>query len=325
MPRHYTAELGTALAGRYLVEGHIGKGGMATVYRARDLKHDRDVALKVLNPELGAMLGAERFLTEIKVTATLQHPNLLTLIDSGEANGLLYYVMPLLEGETLRARLQREGPLSVDESVRIAIGIANALAYAHARGVIHRDLKPENIILQHGQPIVVDFGIALALRNAGGTRLTHTGMSIGTPQYMSPEQAAGEREIDGRADIYALGTLLFEMLAGEVPHAGPTAQAVIAKVMTTEARMVTTVRPSVPDRVSAVIHKALSRSPDDRYASADDFVHALAPRTIGETMSPLTTSMPVAPVMSGHSTPTLAGVAIAAAAVGFALGWMLKG
>ena len=172
---------------------------------------------------------------------------------------------------------------------------------------------------------MVDFGIALALRNAGGTRLTHTGMSIGTPQYMSPEQAAGEREIDGRADIYALGTLLFEMLAGEVPHAGPTAQAVIAKVMTTEARMVTTVRPSVPDRVSAVIHKALSRSPDDRYASADDFVHALAPRTIGETMSPLTTSMPVAPVMSGHSTPTLAGVAIAAAAVGFALGWMLKG
>jgi serine/threonine-protein kinase len=324
MARSYTAELGTALAGRYLVEGHVGKGGMATVYNARDLKHDRSVALKVLNPELGAMLGAERFLTEIKVTATLQHPNLLTLIDSGEANGLLYYVMPLLDGETLRARLKREGQLSVDEAVRIAIGIGNALAYAHARGVIHRDLKPENIILQHGQPIVVDFGIALALRKAGGTRLTQTGMSIGTPQYMSPEQAAGEKEIDGRADIYALGTLLFEMLAGEVPHAGPTAQAVIAKVMTTEARVITTVRPSVPTRVSEVIRKALSRAPEDRFATADEFVHALEPRTTGETMSPLTTTMPAAPVVSGHSTAVLAGVAAASAAIGFALGWLLK-
>jgi serine/threonine-protein kinase len=327
MPRSHTAELGTALAGRYLVEGHIGKGGMATVYNARDLKHDRPVALKVLNPELGAVLGAERFLTEIKVTATLQHPNLLTLIDSGEANGLLYYVMPLLDGETLRARLKREGQLGVDEAVRIAIGIGNALAYAHERGVIHRDLKPENIILQHGQPVVVDFGIALALRKAGGTRLTQTGMSIGTPQYMSPEQAAGEREIDGRADIYALGTLLFEMLAGEVPHAGPTAQAVIAKVMTTEARVITTVRPSVPARVADAIRKALSRAPEDRYATADEFVHALEPRTTGETLAPLTATMPAAAAPSapsGHSTATLAGVAAAAAAAGFALGWILK-
>jgi serine/threonine-protein kinase len=211
----------------------------------------------------------------------------------------------------------------VDEAVRIAVGIGIALAYAHARGVIHRDLKPENIMLQHGQPVVVDFGIALALRKAGGTRLTQTGMSIGTPQYMSPEQAAGEKEIDGRADIYALGTLLFEMLTGEVPHAGPTAQAVIAKVMTTEARVVTSVRPSVPNRVAEVIRKSLSRAPEERYATADEFVQALEPRTTGETMAPLTTTMPVAaaPVApSGHSTATLAGVAVAAALLGFVVG-----
>jgi tRNA A-37 threonylcarbamoyl transferase component Bud32 len=229
MPRSYTAELGTALAGRYLIEEHLGKGGMATVYKARDLKHERSVALKVLNPELGVMLGAERFLTEIKVTATLQHPNLLTLIDSGEANGLLYYVMPLLEGETLRARMTREGQLPVAEAVRITVGIGQALAYAHARGIIHRDLKPENIMLQFGQPIVVDFGVALAMRNAGGARMTQTGMSIGTPQYMSPEQASGDKQIDARADQFALATVLYEMLVGEAPHRAPTAQGVIAR------------------------------------------------------------------------------------------------
>jgi serine/threonine-protein kinase len=324
MPRSFTAELGTALAGRYLIEEHLGKGGMATVYRARDLKHDRYVALKVLNPELGAMLGAERFLAEIKVTATLQHPNLLTLFDSGEANGLLYYVMPLLDGETLRARLKREQQLAVDDAVRIAIGIANALAYAHARGVIHRDLKPENIILQHGQPIVVDFGIALALRMASGTRMTQTGMSIGTPQYMSPEQAAGEREIDERADIYALGTVLFEMLAGEVPHAGPTSQAVIAKVMTMEARTITSVRPSVPASVAEAIRCALSRAPDDRFATADALVAALSPRRPVEPAARVTTPMPVA-APSGHTTARLAGVAAGAALLGFAAGWLLRG
>ena len=188
--------LSSALADRYRIDRELGRGGMATVYLARDLKHDRHVALKVLDPELGAVLGAERFLSEIRVTANLQHPNLLPLFDSGEADGLLYYVMPFVEGETLRARLDREKQLPVDEAVRIAVAVANALDYAHARGVIHRDLKPENILFRHGQPVVADFGIALAVSNAGGQRVTQTGLSLGTPQYMSPEQATGDRAID---------------------------------------------------------------------------------------------------------------------------------
>jgi eukaryotic-like serine/threonine-protein kinase len=339
MPRSHTAELGTALAGRYLIEERIGKGGMATVYRARDLKHDRFIALKVLNPELGAMLGAERFLTEIKVTATLQHPNLLTLIDSGEANGLLYYVMPLLDGETLRARIKREGQLALDDAVRIATGIAQALAYAHARGVIHRDLKPENIILQHGQPVVVDFGIALAMRKAGGARMTQTGMSLGTPQYMSPEQASGEKHIDGRADVYALGAVLFEMLAGEVPHAGPTAQSVIARVMTTEARPITNLRPSVPAHVADTIACALARVPEQRFASADAFAQALmtpsAMRSVAPSARPSAAppaaatsdalAAPTATAPARHSTSTLALVAAIAAAVGFVVGLLARG
>ena len=205
---------------------------MATVYLARDIKHQRLVALKVLDPELGAVLGAERFLSEIRVTANLQHPNLLPLFDSGDAKGLLYYVMPFVERETLRARLEREKQLPIDESVRIATAIASGLAYAHARGVIHRDLKPENILFQAGQPVVADFGIALAVSNAGGTRVTQTGLSLGTPQYMSPEQATGDRTIDARADIYALGAVTYEMLAGEPPFTGTTAQAIIARLMT---------------------------------------------------------------------------------------------
>jgi eukaryotic-like serine/threonine-protein kinase len=320
VPRTYTAELGTALAGRYLIEEQLGKGGMATVYKARDLKHDRAVALKVLNPELGAMLGAERFLTEIKVTATLQHPNLLTLFDSGEANGLLYYVMPMLDGETLRARIKREHQLPVDDAVRIAIGVANALAYAHARDVIHRDLKPENIILQHGQPIVVDFGIALAMRNAGGTRMTQTGMSIGTPQYMSPEQAAGEKHIDARADIYALGAVLFEMLAGEVPHAGPTAQAVIARVMSSEARAVTSVRPSVPAHVGNAVRIALARTPQERFATADAFIAALDTARTGPRAEPPADA--TSHTARGHSTTILAATAVGAALLGAIAGWL---
>jgi serine/threonine protein kinase len=197
--------LTAALADRYAIEREIGAGGMATVYLARDLKHERRVALKVLKPELGAVLGVERFLSEIKVTANLQHPNLLPLFDSGEANGLLFYVMPFVEGETLRARLEREKQLPVDEAVRFAVAIAGALEYAHQQGVYHRDLKPENILLQAGQPVVADFGIALAVTNAGGQRVTQTGLSLGTPQYMSPEQATGDRNVDGRTDIYRSG------------------------------------------------------------------------------------------------------------------------
>src|SRR5581483_1506522 len=180
----------------------------------------RRVALKVLDPELGAVLGGERFLSEIRVTANLQHPNLLPLFDSGEADGLLYYVMPFIEGESLRHRLEREKQLPVDEAVRIAVAVANALDYAHGHGVIHRDLKPENILLQHGQPVVADFGIALAVSNAGGARVTQTGLSLGTPQYMSPEQATGDRLVDARTDVYSMGAVLYEMLAGEAPHTG---------------------------------------------------------------------------------------------------------
>src|SRR5688500_587787 len=203
-PQDALQNLTSALSGRYAVDREIGAGGMATVYLARDVRHERKVALKVLRPELGAVLGVERFLAEIKVTANLQHPNLLPLFDSGEANGLLFSVMPFVEGETLRARLQRERQLPVDEAVRITLGIASALHYAHQHGVIHRDLKPENILLQAGQPVVADFGIALAVSNAGGTRVTQTGLSLGTPQYMSPEQATGDRGIEARAGIYSV-------------------------------------------------------------------------------------------------------------------------
>ena len=248
---------------------------MATVYLARDLKHQRRVALKLLNPELGAVLGPERFLSEIRVTANLQHPNLLALFDSGETNGLLYYVMPFVEGETLRQRLDREKQLPVDEAVRLAVAVASALEYAHQHGVIHRDLKPENILLQAGQPVIADFGIALAVSNAGGSRVTQTGLSLGTPQYMSPEQATGDRAIDARTDVYSLGAVLYEMLAGEPPHSGTSAQAIIAKLMTTTPPPVRTLRPAVPANVAMAVEKALAKLPADRFASAREFAEAL--------------------------------------------------
>ena len=238
--------MATALEGRYAVDREIGRGGMATVYLARDVRHNRKVALKVLNPELGAVLGVERFLAEIEVTANLQHPNLLPLFDSGEVNGLLFYVMPYVEGETLRARLEREKQLPVDEAVRIASAIAGALDYAHRHNVIHRDLKPENILMHEGQPLIADFGIALAVSNAGGSRITQTGLSLGTPQYMSPEQATGDRAIDGRTDIYSLGAMTYEMLVGDPPHAASTSQAIIAKVLTETPQRVRVGRPSTP-------------------------------------------------------------------------------
>ncbi len=269
-------QLNAALAGRYVVDREIGAGGMATVYLARDLKHDRNVALKVLLPELGAILGAERFQSEIEVTANLQHPNLLPLFDSGEANGLLFYVMPYVEGESLRARLDREKQLPISEALRIAGAVASALDYAHRHSVIHRDLKPENILLHDGQPLVADFGIALAVSNAGGQRVTQTGLSLGTPQYMSPEQATGDRAIDGRTDIYSLGAVTYEMLAGEPPHLGTTAQAIIAKVLTEAPRSVRLARPSVPEHVEAVLEKALEKLAADRWATAKEFGDALA-------------------------------------------------
>ncbi|MGQ0560879.1 MAG: protein kinase domain-containing protein, partial [Gemmatimonadota bacterium] len=269
-------ELNTALAGRYVIDREIGAGGMATVYLAEDLRHHRKVALKVLKPELAAVLGTERFLAEIDVTANLQHPHLLPLFDSGEASGALYYVMPFIAGETLRQRLERERQLPVDDAVRIAVAAASALDYAHRHGVVHRDLKPENVLLHDGQPLVSDFGIALAVSNAGGARITQTGLSLGTPQYMSPEQATGDRVIDARSDIYSLSAVLYEMLTGEPPHTGSTVQQIVARVLTEKPRSLRAMRDTVPAHVDAAVMCALAKLPADRFPSAHEFAEALS-------------------------------------------------
>jgi serine/threonine protein kinase len=273
------SRLKAALADRYAIERELGHGGMATVYLARDPKHDRPVALKVLRPELAAVLGAERFLREISLTAQLQHPHILTLIDSGEADGFLYYVMPYVEGESLRQRLEREGQLPLDEALRVTRAIASALDFAHGHGVIHRDIKPENIMLHEGEPMVADFGIALAVSTAGRERLTETGLSLGTPAYMSPEQASAEPRLDGRSDQYSLACVLYEMLAGEPPYTGPTAQAIIAKRLTEPIPHLGTVR-RVSPAVENAVTKALAKAPADRFATAGAFVAAL---TAGST------------------------------------------
>ena len=268
-------QLAAAIADRYRVERQVGAGGMATVFLAHDLKHERDVAIKVLHPDLGAALGAERFLAEIKTTAKLQHPHILPLLDSGSADGLLYYVMPYVRGETLRARLTQEGQLPVDEAVRIARETASALEHAHRQGIVHRDIKPENILLQDGVVLVADFGIALAVQTAGGARMTQTGLSLGTPQYMSPEQATGERIVDARSDVYALGAVTYEMLAGEPPFTGPSVQAVVARLMSDTPRSITAQRRAVPLHVEAAVMRALEKLPADRFAQAAAFASAL--------------------------------------------------
>src|SRR5205809_345259 len=270
------AALLATLAQHYTIEREAGVGGMATVYVARDLKHDRHVALKVLKPELAALLGIERFLSEIRVTAHLQHPHILPLFESGQAGGLNYYVMPHVEGESLRQRLEREKQLPVDTPIEITRAVASALDYAHRHGVIHRDIKPENILFQDEQAVVADFGIALALSAAGGSRLTETGLSLGTPQYMSPEQATGDRALDPRSDIYSPASVLYEMLAGEPPHTGPTVQSVIAKVLTDRPQPLRTLRDAVPRHVEAAVLKALAKVPADRFQTAAEFVDALA-------------------------------------------------
>ena len=316
------SQLAVALAGRYDIEREVGQGGMATVYLARDIRHERNVALKVLSPELGAVLGAERFLSEIRVTANLQHPNLLPLFDSGEANGLLFYVMPYVEGETLRARLDREKQLPIDEAIRLTTAIASALDYAHRHGVIHRDLKPENILLHEGQPLVADFGIALAVSNAGGQRVTQTGLSLGTPQYMSPEQATGDRSIDGRTDIYSLGAITYEMLAGEAPHLGNSAQAIIAKLMTEDPRPLTVLRRAVPAHVDAAVRCALEKLPADRFASGKEFADALGGR--GGTPSSVRYALAAGTTASRlrRAAPWIvAGIAVASAS----MAWMHAG
>jgi eukaryotic-like serine/threonine-protein kinase len=268
--------LAAALADRYRVERELGQGGMATVYLAEDLKHRRKVAVKVLKPELAAVLGAERFVQEITTTAALQHPHILPLFDSGEADGFLYYVMPFIDGETLRAKLDRETQLGVDEAVRMAMGVADALDYAHSCGVIHRDIKPENILLANGRPMVADFGIALAVSAAAGGRMTETGLSLGTPHYMSPEQATAEKEIGPRSDVYSLASVLYEMLAGQPPHMGGSAQQIIMKIITEQAAPVTQYRKSVPPHIAAALAQALEKLPADRFASARAFAEALA-------------------------------------------------
>jgi serine/threonine-protein kinase len=267
--------LSSALADRYRIERELGAGGMATVYLAEDLKHHRQVAIKVLKPELAAVLGADRFVQEIATTAALQHPNILPLFDSGTADGFLYYVMPYVEGETLRARLDRETQLGIDEAVKLTTEVADALNYAHRHGVIHRDIKPENILLHDGRPMVADFGIALAVSAAAGGRMTETGLSLGTPHYMSPEQATAEKEITARSDVYSLASVLYEMLAGDPPHTGASAQQIIMKIVTEDAAPVTRLRKSVPANVAGALAQALERLPADRFESAKAFADAL--------------------------------------------------
>jgi serine/threonine-protein kinase len=309
-----TTRLSAALADRYRLERELGQGGMATVYLAEDLRHGRQVAIKVLHPELSAVLGPDRFLAEIKLTAALQHPHILPLFDSGSADGLLFYVMPYVEGETLRTRLERERQLPIADAVRIATEVADALGYAHGRAVVHRDIKPENILLRDGHALVADFGIALAVKQAGGERMTQTGMSLGTPQYMAPEQAMGERNVDLRSDLYALAAVTYEMLAGEPPFTGPTAQAIVAKVMTEDPKPLGQVRRSVPEAVEDAVRTGLEKLPADRFATAGEFAAALAGAT-GATAAGMTRRVPATRRRSGSKLPLVA-VGAAALALG---------
>jgi len=276
MSEGHTERLETALAGRYKIERKLGEGGMATVYLAEDIKHKRKVAIKILRPELAAVIGAERFLAEITTTANLQHPHILPLFDSGEADGFLYYVMPFIDGETLGEKLKRERQLGVDEAVRITRDVADALHYAHQAGVIHRDIKPANILLNNGRPVVADFGIALAVSEAGGGRMTETGLSLGTPHYMSPEQASADRDLSARSDVYSLGCVLYEMIAGQPPHTGPSAQSILVRILTQTPTDLTELRHTVPTNVAAAVAKAIEKLPADRFDTASDFAAALA-------------------------------------------------
>jgi serine/threonine-protein kinase len=304
------ALLNAALQGRYTIERPLGHGGMATVYLAKDLRHERKVALKVLKPELAAIVGAERFLAEIKTTANLHHPHIVPLFDSGQADGFLFYVMPLVEGESLKERLTREKQLPIDDALEITAAVASALDYAHRHDVVHRDIKPANILLHDGHAMVADFGIALAVSAAGGSRLTQTGMSLGTPQYMSPEQAVGESDVDSRSDMYSLACVTYEMLVGEAPHVGRTTQAIVAKVITEQASRLTTRRETVPSHVDAAVHKALQKLPADRFASMADFAEALVnPGVATQTRAPAR-KRPALPALLGAGGLGLAVVAV---------------
>jgi serine/threonine-protein kinase len=299
--------LNAALEGRYRIDRELGAGGMATVYLAQDLKHDRQVAIKVLKPELAAVIGAERFLAEIKTTANLQHPHILPLFDSGEAEGVLFYVMPFVQGESLREKLDRDKQLSVDDAVRIAKAVASALDHAHRQGVIHRDIKPANILMQDGQPVVADFGIALAVTAAGGGRLTETGLSLGTPYYMSPEQATADRDPGPQSDVYSLACVLYEMIAGDPPHTGSSAQAVLARILTDRPRDLTDLRETVPAHVSAAVGRALSKVPADRFKSAAEFGAALDDLSFTYAPPAVTSRMAAPQPASSAGTPAAGG------------------
>ncbi|HEX6617839.1 MAG TPA: serine/threonine-protein kinase, partial [Gemmatimonadales bacterium] len=332
------SRLAAALSDRYRIERELGRGGMATVYLAHDLRHDRPVALKVLRPELAASLGPDRFLQEIRIAARLQHPHILPLFDSGEAvvsreslvasdslatndsrlTSFLYYVMPYVPGESLRDRLARECQLPLDQAVRIATQVLSALGYAHAHGVVHRDIKPENILLEGDQAVVADFGVARAITAAGDARLTETGITLGTPAYMSPEQALGTRELDGRSDLYAVGCVLYEMLAGQPPFGGATAQQLIARHAMDPVPPLRTVRDTVPEPVERSVTRALAKTPADRFRTAGDFAEALAaPHT-----TPAAATVPTSIATPSSTHPFLVRrriVALAAAGLGVAL------
>jgi eukaryotic-like serine/threonine-protein kinase len=321
MPTDIPSRLQASLGDRYRVDRELGRGGMATVYLAHDLRHDRPVALKVFHPQLGAALG-ERFLREIRVAARLGHPHILTVHDSGEADGLLWYTMPVVDGESLRQRIKREGPLPLEEAVRIGRSVAEALDFAHSKGVVHRDIKPENILLFGGEPMVADFGIALALDAADQDRLTQTGFSLGTPAYMSPEQALGDARLDRRTDIYSLGCVVYEMLSGEPPYTGPTPQAVVARRLLGPPPPLGAVR-EVPESLEQTIHKALARNPADRFATGGDFARALAEAAAfpaGTTVPRLATR-----AARGRSRTRLATASLLVLALASALVWMALG
>jgi len=309
--------LTTALADRYRVDREIGRGGMAHVFLARDLKLDRPVAVKVLRPDFAASLGTERFLREITLAAKLEHPHILAIHDSGEADGLLYYVMPYVEGESLRQRLEREKQLSVDEALQISREVADALSCAHSRGVIHRDIKPENILLQSGHAVVADFGIARAVTAAGGAKLTETGLAIGTPAYMSPEQAAGSADLDGRSDLYSLGCVLFEMLSGETPYTGPTPQAILAKKLNEPLPHISVVRKTVPAEMEVALTRALARVPADRFPTAGQFAEALT-RTAGTEVD---ATRPAPRAARRWRRPATAALAVVLLGVAAWMGW----
>ncbi|MEP6766458.1 MAG: serine/threonine-protein kinase, partial [Gemmatimonadaceae bacterium] len=292
------ARIERALTGTYTIVRELGEGGMATVFLARDIKHDRDVAIKVLKPELAASIGVDRFLKEIRTTARLQHPHIMPLFDSGSVDGLLYYVMPHIQGESLADHLQRTGPLPVDEALRIIRQVAGALDFAHRQGLVHRDIKPENILMHDGEALLADFGIALGTREAGSDRLTGTGFLLGSPRYMSPEQAVGERDIDARADIYSLGAVAYEIISGEAPVTGNTAQAMVAKLLTEKPKPLREMRNDVPVELDAAVMRALEKQPMDRFASAREFSDALT------TKSATTSNSTARNAINGTSQPS---------------------